>query len=58
MLNFFRKKTKSEILQKKYQKLLSESHKISQTNRTLSDQKLAEADTVLKEIEALEKEGN
>jgi chaperonin cofactor prefoldin len=56
MLNFFRKKTKSEILQNKYQKLLSESHKISQTNRTLSDQKLAEADTVLKEIEALEKE--
>ena len=57
MLNIFKKKSQSDILQKKYQNLLSEAHKLSHSNRTLSDQKLAEADAVLKEIEAIEKEG-
>jgi hypothetical protein len=57
MFNIFKKKSQLDIFQKKYQDLLSEAHKLSHTNRTLSDQKLAEADAVLKDIEALEKEG-
>ncbi|RZS93424.1 Lacal_2735 family protein [Aquimarina brevivitae] len=53
MFNFFKKKSKKEILQKKYAKLLEEAHKLSHTNRKASDDKQAEAEAVLQELEAL-----
>ena len=53
MFGFFKKKSPLEKLNEQYQKLLTEAHKLSTTNRTLSDQKVAEADVVLKQIEAL-----
>lgn len=53
MFNLFKKKSKLEKLDEKYQKLLAEAHKLSTVNRQLSDAKTAEADLVLKEMEAL-----
>ena len=53
MFSFFKKKTKVELLEEKYEKLQKEAFNLSKSNRTLSDQKSAEADAVLKEIEAL-----
>jgi len=55
MFGFFKKKTKVELLEEKYEKLQKEAFNLSKSNRTLSDQKYAEADAVLKEIEALAK---
>lgn len=40
-------------LEKKYESLMSESYRLSTTNRKLADQKHAEADKVLKQIEEL-----
>ncbi len=45
---------KKENLEKKYRKLMAESYELSHTNRTKSDQKLSEANEVLKLIEKLE----
>lgn len=56
MFNLFGKKDKLGKLQKKYQKLLEEAHKLSHTDRKAADLKSAEAEEVLKEIEALKKE--
>lgn len=53
MFNLFKKKSEVEKLNDKYKKLLEESHRLSTTNRKESDAKFAEADEVLKKIEAL-----
>ena len=53
MFGLFNKKSPLEKLQEKYKKLLEEAYKLSSSNRTLSDAKTAEANEVLKEIEAL-----
>ena len=53
MFNLFKKKSKQEVLQAKYQKLVTEAYQLSHTNRSLSDQKQAEAEAVRKEMEAL-----
>ena len=49
------KKTK---LEKKYARLLQESYELSHHNRQQSDQKMAEANAVLEQIEVLEREAN
>jgi hypothetical protein len=54
MFNLFRKKSKIEVLEKQYNKLLKESYKLSTISRKASDEKAAEADRLLKEIEHLE----
>jgi len=54
MFGFFKKDKKKE-LQKKYEKLTKQSFDMSKIDRTKSDALMAEADAVLKEIEALEK---
>ena len=53
-MSLFRKKSKVEVLDKKYKSLLKESYKLSTVNRRASDAKAAEANEVLKEIERLE----
>lgn len=53
MFGLFKKKSPKEKLQKKYRKLLSEAHQFSKSNRKASDLKMAEAEDVLKQIEAL-----
>lgn len=55
MFGLFKKKSKAEILQKRYEKLLKRSYELSTVNRAKSDQTSGEADAVLKEIEALRK---
>ncbi|MEQ8714112.1 MAG: Lacal_2735 family protein [Cyclobacteriaceae bacterium] len=54
MFGLFKKKSEKEKLEEKYRKLIDESYKLSHTNRTASDQKAAEADSVLKQIESLD----
>jgi len=54
MFKLFKKKSKVEILGKQYQKLLKESHRLSTINRKASDEKMAEADRLSKEIEQLQ----
>ncbi|MEN0110137.1 MAG: Lacal_2735 family protein [Planctomycetota bacterium] len=41
-------------LEKRYAKLLEESHRLSTIDREASDRKAAEADEVLRQIEAVE----
>lgn len=54
MFGLFKSKSPVEKLQEKYKKLTEESYKLSHTNRRASDEKAAEAEQVLKEIEKLE----
>ncbi|MEQ8303012.1 MAG: Lacal_2735 family protein [Cyclobacteriaceae bacterium] len=53
MFNLFKKKSEAERLEEKYKKLIAEAYKLSHTNRTLSDQKQAEAEEIRKQIEKL-----
>lgn len=53
MLKIFKKKSKVEVLNLKYKKLLKEAYKLSTTNRKLSDRKAFEANEILKQIELL-----
>jgi hypothetical protein len=53
MFTLFKKKSKTELMEKKYQKLLKDAYKLSTINRKLSDQKMAEADRLLREIETI-----
>ena len=45
---------KKKRLEKKYEQLLEESYRLSHSNRTASDAKMAEANAVLEQIKALE----
>ena len=53
MFGLFKKKTEKEKLQNQYQKLLKEAHSLSTTNRKLSDQKVFEAEELMKQLEKL-----
>ena len=55
MFGLFKKKSEVEILQKQYKKLMKEAFDLSKTNRTKSDEKTAEAEEILKQIDALKK---
>lgn len=52
-MGLFSKTTPKEKLQKKYEKLMKESFTLSKSNRKASDEKAAEADKVLNEMDAL-----
>ena len=53
MFGIFKTKTPVEKLPDRYKKLLSEWHDLSNTNRSESDAKYAEAQQVLDEIDKL-----
>jgi hypothetical protein len=53
MFGLFEKKSEKDKLYETYQKLLQEAHKLSTTNRKLSDQKTYEAEEIMKKIEQL-----
>ncbi len=55
MFKLFKKKSELDTLNSKYRKLLEESHKFSNINRRLSDEKIAEAATILDKIQHIEK---
>ena len=53
MFGLFNKKSKAEILQKRYEKLMRRSHELSTVNRAESDRYFAEAQELMKEIETI-----
>ena len=53
MFGLFKKKSEKDQLTEKFEKLMSEAYKLSQSNRSAGDAKYAEADLVMKQIEAL-----
>ncbi len=55
MFGLFKKSSPKKKLEKKYRDLMGQAHKYSTTNRTLSDQKVQEAEEVMKELEQLAK---
>ena len=55
MFVLFKKKSEKEKLQDRYKKLMEEAYKLQSVNRSQSDEKYAEADAILKQIEALQK---
>jgi len=58
MFGLFKKKTEVEKLNEKYDKLMKESFDLSKINRKASDEKYAEADKIMKEIEKLTRKTN
>jgi len=56
MLGIFRKKSKLDLLQKEYETLMSEWHKLSSIDRSKSDNKYEEAQKILMQIEVLQKD--
>ena len=54
-MGLFKKRSKRDILQKKYEKLIAEWHRLSTINRTASDAKYAEAQLVLHELDQYHK---
>ena len=52
---FWKKANPEEKLRKQYEKLMKEAFDLSKTDRTASDDKHAQADEVMKQIEALNK---
>ena len=53
MFGLFKKTSELEKLQKQYEKLMADWHKLSTTNRAESDKKYAAAQQTLEKIEAL-----
>lgn len=54
MFGWFRKKSEKERLQVRYKELMKEAFELSRINRSLSDDKYAEADQLLKRINTLQ----
>lgn len=50
-MNFFKRKTKKEKLQKEYEQKLAEAHKMSAINRTKADELIYEAEQLIKQME-------
>ena len=57
MFGLFKRKSELERLQFEYKKLSEESFRLSRSNRRESDRKTAEAEAVMKRIQALQGEG-
>lgn len=55
MVSLFKKPSKLDKLNSKYKKMMQSAMEMSKRDRTKADVMYAEADLVLKEIEALEK---
>ena len=53
MVTAYKKKSKIEALNKRYMRALAEAHRLSSINLRASDQKIAEADRLAREIETI-----
>ena len=53
MFGLFKRKTERERLQEKYAQLMEEAYNLSSVNRKLSDDKVYEAESIMKRIENL-----
>lgn len=58
MFGLFKKKTKRQQLNKKYDQLMEEYYNLSKINRKAADLKYAEAENILKQIDELPKEAH
>ena len=58
MFGLFKKKSKTAKLHEKHKALMEEAYRLSHIDRKASSFKTAEAEAVMKEIEALERNGN
>lgn len=54
MFKLFKKKSEKDQLLEKYDKLIEESYRLSKIDRAKSDLKAAEADELMKRIEAMD----
>jgi hypothetical protein len=54
MFGLFKRKTETEKMQIRYKKLMAEWHNLSSIDRAASDEKYADAQEVLTQIEKLE----
>ena len=55
MFGFLKKKSPIDKLNKKYQDLMAESHRLSTIDRSASDAKFSEAQEILNQIDELSK---
>lgn len=53
-MGLFSRKSEKEKLQDKYKKLIDEAYKLSHSDRRASDLKTAEADELIRRIEAMD----
>ncbi|MFY0592938.1 Lacal_2735 family protein [Roseivirga sp.] len=53
-MGWFSRKSEKEKLQDQYKKLVDEAYKLSHSDRKASDLKTAEADALIKRIEAMD----
>ncbi len=53
MFGLFKKKSEADKLKESYEKLMKEAFNLSKIDRTASDAKYAEADKIMKQIEAI-----
>ncbi|WP_299126313.1 Lacal_2735 family protein [uncultured Winogradskyella sp.] len=53
MFGLFKKTSELDKLQKQYEKLMADWHRLSTTNRSESDKKYAEAQKIIEQIEVL-----
>lgn len=53
MFGIFKSKSEKEKLQQRYEKLMAEAHKLSQSNRKAGDAKYEEAEQVMLALEKL-----
>lgn len=53
MFGLFKKTSELDKLQKQYENLMADWHKLSTTNRSESDKKYAEAEKIILQIEVL-----
>ena len=56
MFKIFGKKSETEKLQRKYQKLMKEAFELSKVDRKASDEKYAAADKLMDKISAIEEQ--
>lgn len=54
MFGLFKKKTEREKLLEQYKGLMDDSFKLSKTDRTASDQKYAEAQEVMNQVDKMD----
>lgn len=50
MINLFKKRSRIEVLQKKYDKLMKQCYDLTNVSQTMSNQKLTQAESLLKEM--------
>lgn len=53
MFGIFKKETEEQKLTKKYRKLMQEAFELSKIDRKTSDQKTAQADEIMNQIESI-----